>query len=375
MKIQIDGTGMENKGAALMLHAILIELENRYPDAEVYYNTVKGNINKINTQLDLRHRFFLKHGRYGKSLFKRLGLDDSYFDRFYVQPKLNLVLDGSGFRWGDQWKYDQAYFKKWENYYKGLKKNGAKIILLPQAFGPFNSSNGKQAIDMLNTYADLVIAREQISLHYLMDSGMDPAKTLVCTDFSLTVDPEVSTELETSGKLCIIPNSQMIRHGGVTRDMYIRFLSGVITDSQTAGYEAFLLNHEGPEDLKLCKEIQSGLKLPAQIFSGLDAKQTKGVISTAYAVISSRFHGVASALNQGVPTLATSWSHKYAELFRDFGLDDQIIDVKYGDNITKEKVNNLLDPIANKQMQKHLESRIPLVSREVENMWQRVFLA
>lgn len=374
MKIQIDGTGMENKGAELMLHAILKELESRHPNARVYYNTVKGNIKQIKTPLDLRHRFFLRHGQLGKSLFKRLHLDDSYFDRFYIQPRLNLVLDGSGFRWGDQWKFDQAYFKKWENYYKGLKRNGAKIILLPQAFGPFKSSNAKQIIGMLNSYADLVIAREKVSHDYLVDSGMDPGKTLVCTDFSLTVAPEIPKGIQTSGKLCVIPNSQMIRHGGVTSKVYTAFLGQIIAFSQDCGYEAFLLNHEGLEDLKLCREIQAELQNSIEIYSGLSAKQTKGVISTAYGVVSSRFHGVASALNQGVPTLATSWSHKYAELFKDFGLENQILDVGQGE-ATKEKMLMLLDSKFNLQMRQHLEDRIPYVSGEVKNMWQRVFSA
>lgn len=375
MKIQIDGTGMENKGAELMLHSILKEIENRYPDATVYYNTVDGDISKINTSLDLRHRFFLKHGKYGKRLFKRLRLDDSYFDRFYVKPGVDMILDGSGFRWGDQWKYDQVYFKKWENYYRCLKKNGTKIILLPQAFGPFNLPNGKQTIAMLNTYADLVIARDQISRNYLLESGLDSSKTFVCTDFSLTVDPEVPAQIKTSGRVCVIPNSQMIKQGGITREQYISFLQDLLSTCRARGHDVFLLNHEGPGDLRICQEVNHSLKTPVEIISDLDAKETKGVISTAYAVISSRFHGVASGLNQSIPTLATSWSHKYGELFKDFGLEDSILNVTASKGVIEAKLENLLNAESNKQIHEHLNKRKPIVFGQVEKMWQRVFSA
>src|SRR5690554_962769 len=156
MVIQIDGTGMENKGAELMLYSILGELEQRFPSATVYYNTVEGDTRSIETSLDLRHRFFLRNGEYPKKILRRLHMDDSFFDRFYVNPSLDLILDGSGFRWGDQWIFGDAYFQKWMRYYRGLKKNGTKIILLPQAFGPFELPHGKQSVELLNTYADLV---------------------------------------------------------------------------------------------------------------------------------------------------------------------------------------------------------------------------
>ena len=61
----------------------------------------------------------------------------------------------------------------------------------------------------------------------------------------------------------------------------------------------------------------------------------KALISTAYLCVTSRFHGVASALNSCVPCLATSWSHKYEELFRDYGMTDCVLDLNDMDAITQ----------------------------------------
>ncbi len=39
MRIQIDGTNSLNKGAELMLNAVMEQIEKKYPNAEVFYNS------------------------------------------------------------------------------------------------------------------------------------------------------------------------------------------------------------------------------------------------------------------------------------------------------------------------------------------------
>ncbi|RDV16130.1 polysaccharide pyruvyl transferase family protein [Pontibacter diazotrophicus] len=373
MKIQIDGTERKNKGAELMLYAILGEVENRFPNSTVYYNNSEGSIETIDTTLDLRHRFLLKHGRYPRAIFRRLKMDIPIFDRYYADPQINIVLDASGFRWGDQWKYKDEYFQRFRNYYQGLKSNGTKIILLPQAFGPFQTTHGKKIIDILNDYADLVVAREEISYNYLVDAGLDKDKTMICTDFSLTVKGEVPQDFKVVNGICVIPNSQMINHTATSSDQYISFLHKIIQKSRSLGYTPFLLNHEGKRDLKLCHAVNQSLDSPVQIFSDLDSKQLKGVISASFAVISSRYHGVASALNQNIPCLATSWSHKYSELFKDFGLEDRVVKVTESEKILESRLNELLDTESNRKMRNHLIERKPELSNQVGTMWEKVF--
>ena len=115
------------------------------------------------------------------------------------------------------------------------------------------------------------------------------------------------------------------------------------------------------------------MEYPLEIISGLNAKQTKGVISKSYAVISSRYHGVASALNQGVPCLATSWSHKYEELFKDFGLNDKIININDSENNIDLKIEFLLNSKFNRKVAKHLIDTKPVISDQVNKMWDNVF--
>lgn len=373
MKIQIDGTGMQNKGAELMLYAILGEIEKRFPTSTVIYNTRSGEIKEIETFLNIKQRLLLKYGRYPSGILRRLKSNISIFESIHPDSSIDIVLDGSGFKWGDQWNYDDNFYKQITKYYKALKASGAKIILLPQAFGPFQTENGRKIISILNKYVDLIIAREKISYKYLIEAGIDKEKASLCTDFSLTVKGEYPSNLNTSDGLCIIPNVQMINHSDVSREGYINFLRSIITKSRALGSTPFLLNHEGSRDLDLCLEINKDLDNPVKIINGLNAKQTKGVISESYAVISSRYHGVASALNQGIPCLATSWSHKYGELFKDFDLYDRIISFSDSESVLDSKLEELLTLESNHKIEKHLKDRKVVVYNEVEKMWDKVF--
>ena len=106
--------------------------------------------------------------------------------------------------------------------------------------------------------------------------------------------------------------------------------------------------------------------------TGLNALQVKGMISSAFLVVSSRFHGVASSLNSCVPCLATSWSHKYQELFRDYGLDNCVLLL---DNITQavEKVNEYLDEGNNAKIRLLLSQRLPSIQDKTKLMWKMVW--
>lgn len=45
-------------------------------------------------------------------------------------------------------------------------------------------------------------------------------------------------------------------------------------------------------------------------------------------IISSRCHRIASVLNPGIPCLTIDWNHKYGMLFKDFDLEEGVIDIK-----------------------------------------------
>jgi colanic acid/amylovoran biosynthesis protein len=108
------------------------------------------------------------------------------------------------------------------------------------------------------------------------------------------------------------------------------------------------------------------------LYSGLNALEAKGIIGASFLVISSRFHAAASALSQAVPCLATSWSHKYPMLLRDYDIDNGIIDVN-DTPAALSKVKEFIDETKNMQLRDHLANKSNILKKKSEEMWNKVF--
>ncbi len=114
------------------------------------------------------------------------------------------------------------------------------------------------------------------------------------------------------------------------------------------------------------------LEVKVPVITDVTALEIKGIIAQSYLVISSRFHGVASALNSGTPCLATSWSHKYEELFHDFGQDDCLLDLHNFDNFIA-KVSSFMEEENNKRIKHTLLENHRIVAEKNQEMWNLIW--
>ena len=376
MKIQIDGTSTDNKGAELMLYAVLEQIEKKYPEATVYFNDKTPDIRPHGIETSIR---FIKPlrlilGHYPWAALRKLKLPYLRFTGFYPEKKIDLVLDASGFRLGDQWNRSDEFLKNMEYYYHTLKTQGTRIVLLPQAFGPFETENAKMSAQIIGRYADLIFAREAYSEKHLSEAIGKSDNIFRFPDFTNAVEGIFPDDLENlKGGIAIIPNEKMITHTGLAPENYLKKLKLMISELDKLGKEFFLLNHGGKHDLDICKILNRQLEKRIPIINNRPARQLKGIIGTSFLVISSRFHGIASALNQGVPCLATSWSHKYRLLYDDYQLGDYIIDPEEEANITRQKIAALLDPEQYKETRNHLLVQSEIQKEQTETMWQHVW--
>jgi colanic acid/amylovoran biosynthesis protein len=103
------------------------------------------------------------------------------------------------------------------------------------------------------------------------------------------------------------------------------------------------------------------------VLDNLDAPTAKAVISQGHLVISSRYHGVVSALSQGVPALCTSWSHKYQELLAEYKMADCCLGL---DNIdaAKAKIEYMLKN--NREIRNGIVQNSSRLT--AEKMWQEI---
>lgn len=333
MKIQIDGTNTVNKGAELMLYSILKEIEAKYPNSKVIYNdnTMKTPNGYISTKLDFE---YIEDSTLKKNILKRfkvLGILHRLclpFNEIVYKKRckdLDILLDGAGYRFNKFWKIGKIGLYFIENYYRFHFDNGTKIVFLPQAFGPFDKYT-KEMSSIINKYIHLLFARDEDSRNYLISIGVKSEKIQVKPDFTAKYS-FVSNLSLTDRSVLIIPNSRMIDKTNLLAMSYVNFLVDIINELIIKGHKVELLNHEGFKDELLCNKIVELSNSEIRIHTKLNALEIKKIISDSKLVISSRYHGCASALSSYVPCLATSWSHKYEQLFSDYKVNNMIIDV------------------------------------------------
>lgn len=378
MKIVLWGVETNNKGGELMLYAILQEIEKKFPDAKVYlpYSRMRHGVGYIRTSLDFKptpHSEFV-YKKHLHGLFRILHLPVGVLNRTNIVKDADWFIDGSGFAFSDQWNIKDKRVKMWQDMLPPLRKRGCKIVFLPQAFGPVEMPNTKKVLALLSEYADIIMPRERVSYEYLKKSGIvDMQKVRVFTDFTSLVEGQFPKEYEhLRNGICIIPNIRMIDKGVISYDKYIQLLSAIIAEGKKSGHPVYLLNHEGPEDGILCLQCQKSVGGDVEAVTNLNAFEVKGIIASAYLVVTSRFHGLASALNSCVPCLATSWSHKYEELYRDYALNSYVMPLDDNDKATC-LVSELLERTENERIRKHLALQVPKVKAQTREMWDCIW--
>lgn len=385
MTIQIDGVGTVNKGAELLLFAILQEIEKRYPSATIIYND--STFMESNQQASYFHsKLRIEKPFYMRSCFtsflRRFHVF-GFFEKFFPQvnliktlnsfyfPHVDVLLNAAGYLFSDKFNLGQIYVNDLKSKLSKLKNQHVQIIYLPQAFGPIEKKGTKDAVKVLNSYADLVFAREKISYEYLIREGFNLDKLFLYPDFTSLVKGVCPSQyLYLKAYVCLIPNMKMVEKGLASYDEYMCFWQNVIELAHKNGRKTFVLNHEGWGDAKICNDISRRFDIP--LVSGLNAIDTKGVISESYLVISSRFHGVASALSSHVPCLATSWSHKYELLFNDYKQSDCILNISSTDK-NEERITKLLNIKENQCCRDNLRSQAEKKRLLSQNMWNIVW--
>ena len=375
-KIVVSGVEGVNKGAELMLYAILKEIEIRFPDAIVYLPIAQfpHGLKKIQTSLQLRqspNRFVRFLGKYHiTGLLARLGWRSKYLYNLYPVKGAKYYLDASGLFFSDQMISSEIIAKDLNLLLNGYHSQGTKVIYLPQAFGPFQQIPSRNAVEVALGYSDLVCVRDEKSHEYLMSLGNVHKNIKKYYDFTGTLQGTVPIQYQyLSGRVCLILNTQIIRKGIMCEEEYLNLFKHIIKVVYDNGYEAFVLDHANDYDLskKCCSMVTNDIP----IVSGLDALAIKGIISQSYLCISSRFHGVVSSFSSCVPCLTTSWNHKYQELLNLYEMNDALLSTSRVE--CADKVNQYLSKEKNQSVRKKLCFKKEMINNNIEEMWKHVW--
>lgn len=372
MRILVNGVNTINKGAELMFYAVLQEIESKYPDAEVIFNGNSIPDNYFCTSLRVRVPFLcrlfyrLRLGGIIRVLFKRI-----VTPAMFSYKNVDFVFDVSGYLYHDMIPpmkiASNLFCRSLKNYFG----HQAKIVFLPQAFGPFNHESSQNVIKAINQYADIIVAREKASYNYTLEMIGSTEKLWQYPDLTIKVSGVIPKEIrDKSNYVTIIPNLRMVDQGKYKRSDYLEFLISATNICKSYGREVYIINHESSKDARLCKDVAENCQ--CEVITGLNALEIKGFISKSYFTISSRYHGAVNSLSTGVPCLATSWSHKYEMLFADYDQVECILDIR--DTLAlNEKIKIMMNEELNIGIRTLLFSKNVNNVAMIDDMWRKIW--
>jgi colanic acid/amylovoran biosynthesis protein len=375
--IEIKGVQFENKGAELMLLAVLDRLRREWPAIEF---ALAPNANTSFRRI------------VGAGGWQRLRLDGARFDLddwsyrlperllalgrrhgIVTEADVDAVLDASGFAYGSAWS--SRTMRVAARDIRRLARHGKPYIFLPQAFGPFTTDDVTQDFAAALAQAALVCAREEESKSHLaaLAAGLGD-QVEVFPDFTMPLagEPHAAgrhgVDRETA---LIVPNQHMMsemNRDPEWRSAYLPLLARIGQELARRGWRLRVLNHEGRLDEEACQRLAESLQAGPVINEG-DALALKGTIGAAGLVVCSRYHGCVSALSQGVPCIGTAWSHKYQALFDDFGVGEYLLR-DCGEPCAMERIEQLHEE--RESLGSRLAERLAVLTARSDAMWRRV---
>jgi polysaccharide pyruvyl transferase WcaK-like protein len=373
--IEIRKTDFVNKGSELMLYAIIEKMKKEFPDAKF------AMVPKTSSSTPYEKRALL--GFYQKVHFWRKGMQFGVFANFIpkqiremyglvLDKELDIVIDSSGFSYSDHCgKYNCLELA---NSCKRWKKNGAKIILMPQAFGPFDNFYNRKALKDVFRNADLVFARDKISYDYLVEVVGKRSNLRMAPDFTNLVKGIIPDKFNRgANRFCIIPNYRMVDKTNMEdSEAYLPFIIEVTRYAYEKGQMPFILVHESRNDLRLAEKIRDSVSEDIQIIEESHPLKIKGILGEASGVFGSRFHGLVSALSQGTPALAIGWSHKYQMLFQDYGVPEGLLNVQMQKEDLHKAMDSLIDEVNKNKLINTIKHNGDHLKRQSQQMWDDV---
>lgn len=371
--IEICGIGFPNRGAELLLRSIIFRLNESRPGAVPV--CVPGPPATGSVPLMINSGGRLKAAAQVKGLdLARLG---DLLPRRLLQPyhivserDCGALLDASGFAYSDQWGLKGT--ERGARLHRRYRKRKRPTVLLPQAYGPFRTQAAAAAAGQLFRTASLVFAREEHSRSAVLQVAPE-IDVHVAPDITIGFAPYLAAPYRARQGFGIIPNIRMLDKAGVRRERYVGFLAAAAARAATLGEEVLWINHEGAPDRDLIDQARLTAGGVGTVFDPGDALAIKKRIGECRAVLSSRYHGLVSALSQGVPAIATSWSHKYSALLGDFDCEDHLVS-DFGNPANGAAAVELVLAAADDDA-KHsaLLARSEELARLVDSVWLEVF--
>ena len=368
MILEVTGTNTRNKGAELMLVAIREHFSD-HSDVELAVDQLFGSYSER-----------AKHGLLQKVTLNGWGrsraavaLMPREFRRAFglvVRNDVDALLDAAGFAFGDQHPPSRAV--RFARRVEAAKYAGKPVILLPQALGPFEKPEIRDAFVRIVDAADLVFARDDRSMQYAQEAVGPQSHLWQAPDFTNLIRPQLNSDGEDTDRACIVPNERMIEKAETEEEAaaYVPLLARCIEVVEREGLRPVLLIHER-EDKDLADEIRRHVGREMRLHEEDDPLALKRFLGESRLVVGSRFHALVGALSQGIPAIGTSWSHKYEMLFKEYGCESMLLPVSARKEQIQERVLRAKDT-GGASLVADIRTNAEALRQETRAMWEQV---
>jgi len=370
MIIEIAGVSTENKGAELMLQAIL----EHYAGAEGVEFAVTRFFGSYPERARYGLRTKLDSFRFGRSRLAAALMPASFRRTFGLASETDIaaVIDASGFAFGDQLGAERV--ERFARDVTRWKQQGKPVVLLPQACGPFETPRVAGAMRQIVGQADRIYARDPVSLEHLRRLADAGERVRLAPDFTCAVEGGLPDGFEPAARrACIVPNHRMVEKTSSTeRDQYIPFLCRCLQALEDRDLRPFVLLHDNNADESLLPPLARAWGRPLPVVRESRPAMLKGILGTAHLVIGSRFHALVSALSQAVPSIAVGWSHKYEMLLADYECGDCLLSPGSTDAQIGAAIGRVSDETDRNLLIGRLRAAGTVVRERVGGMWQDI---
>lgn len=238
--------------------------------------------------------------------------------------------------------------------------SGKKLIMLPQTYGPFNSSLSKVIARSLLARATAIYSRDQEGVKYvkqLLGKTAHDKPIQFIPDVAFVLDPDkdfnhpLMTQLgsvKANGRILVGFNISGILYNnrypakssfGLNSD-YRELVEKIIqTLLENPAVVIILVPHvyaktgNFESDPDACRHLHQKLvnRYPDRLFlveDTLDHKQVKCLIGHCDFFLGSRMHSCIAGISQSVPTIGVAYSGKFIGVFESVGVGDYIVDLR-----------------------------------------------
>jgi len=290
-------------------------------------------------------------GIYPKASLNRLGIEwgsaaglvPARLRRRYglvLDREVDVVIDAAGFAYSDQWGSASSLdlvraTRRW-------RRRGTKVILMSTSYRYLTDVTGER--DYIRQYPD----------------------------FTNLIDGIVPEEVDSEKPgVAIVPNYRMIdMTDDSASDRYLPFMIRCAERLLELKARPYVLVHEGVEDERLAEQI-SAASGGIPIVREDDPLRIKGILGASDAVVASRYHALVSALSQGVPSVATGWSHKYNELFEDYGFPEGVLSI----DDEHARIDAMLNKLVNVESRKEISAQLLRSSARLKALSEEMWVA